>query len=322
MSILSELRFTKPEGFSFGEMINKNGQSIRTGSIDIPNARGTVLLLTGLSEFTEKYFETIRDLVKRGFSVKTFDWYSQGGSARGIPDEPHKIHVTDFSTYLSDLKQFIDEYLSARDFYIMAHSMGGHITLRHLTENEPNPHIMGAILSAPMLSIKILPRLIRQSLKWPALRAQFEKRANSFTVGTVDWDAETYRAKPAGQSEFSSDPTRDRLHREFLLANRFLRTGGQTYGWLLAALNSLDILENNIKAKELKTPTLVCLPTNDEIVSTPESLQVLSWASQSPINVQTFHGAKHEILVEVDKFRDAFLGNFDQLVARRPQFSL
>jgi alpha-beta hydrolase superfamily lysophospholipase len=40
--------------------------------------QGTVCVFTGRSEAIEKYFETIADLLARGFAVAAMDWRGQG----------------------------------------------------------------------------------------------------------------------------------------------------------------------------------------------------------------------------------------------------
>ena len=64
--------------------------------------RGTVAIFGGRAEFIEKYFETIQDLLDRGFAVATMDWRGQGGSARQLKN-PRKGHIDDFSLYERDL---------------------------------------------------------------------------------------------------------------------------------------------------------------------------------------------------------------------------
>ena len=51
--------------------------------------RGTIVLLTGRSDYMERYFETMRDLVARGFCVASFDWRGQGGSDRRQAAQRH-----------------------------------------------------------------------------------------------------------------------------------------------------------------------------------------------------------------------------------------
>ena len=64
--------------------------------------RGTVAILQGRSEFIEKYFEVIGQLLARGFAVATMDWRGQGGSARQLKN-PRKGHIDDFSLFERDL---------------------------------------------------------------------------------------------------------------------------------------------------------------------------------------------------------------------------
>src|SRR5438067_8752774 len=47
---------------------------------------GTVAIFQGHSEFIEKYFEVVTELLDRGFAVAIFDWRGQGGSARELAD--------------------------------------------------------------------------------------------------------------------------------------------------------------------------------------------------------------------------------------------
>src|ERR1700742_224111 len=66
-------------------------------------ARGVCVLLTGQTEFIEKYFEVIDELRGRGFAVAALDWRGQGGSGRLVPDNPLKGHIQDFADYDADL---------------------------------------------------------------------------------------------------------------------------------------------------------------------------------------------------------------------------
>lgn len=310
MSVLSEPRFTQPPHLTWGSMCNSMGQTIRTAFANVSSPRAVVLLLTGLSEFTEKYFETIYDLNARGFDVVTFDWFSQGGSARGLPNEPYKIHVKDFDDYLGDLTNFIKSNINDRPFYIVAHSMGGHLALRHLM-NHSTSTCLGAVLSAPMIDIRqsnFVPRFLRDFLL-----KQIAKSPSDYAPGAKDWSTDTRNA-PAGQSEFSSDPKRDSLHREWILKTPLLRTGGPTGAWVCAALHSIDCLKTDISNGKLKTPILAHLAGNDLVVSTRIAQDTLSPHADLVI----LDGAKHEILMEKDEFRRIFWDNFDGFVERYP----
>ena len=83
--------------------------SLRMARFSPPGApRATVALFQGRAEFIEKYFETIDDLLARGFEVVTLDWRGQGGSERELAN-PRKGHVDDFAQYQRDLSVFLAE---------------------------------------------------------------------------------------------------------------------------------------------------------------------------------------------------------------------
>ncbi|MFX8715876.1 alpha/beta hydrolase, partial [Acinetobacter baumannii] len=70
-------------------------------------ARGTVCVLQGRAEFIEKYYETVRDLLVRGFAVATLDWRGQGGSERHR--NSRRGHVNEFDEYGLDLAAFLNQ---------------------------------------------------------------------------------------------------------------------------------------------------------------------------------------------------------------------
>jgi len=84
---------------SIGYMTTGEGSRIRYGSWQSENRthRGTVLLLSGRSEFLEKYFETVGELIQRGHDVYSFDWRGQGLSTRMLANR-HKGFVRTYTS--------------------------------------------------------------------------------------------------------------------------------------------------------------------------------------------------------------------------------
>ena len=120
----------------------------------IAQVRGTVFLFGGRTEFAEKYFETIRDLIARGFAVATLDWRGQGLSQRALPD-PRKGHVSDFACFDDDIGTFMAEVapLMPRPWIGLAHSMGGNALMRLVHDR---PGIFAAcVMTAPMLGLNL-----------------------------------------------------------------------------------------------------------------------------------------------------------------------
>src|SRR3954464_8174681 len=115
--------------------------------------RGICVLLNGQTEFIEKYHEVIDELRGRGFAVATLDWRGQGGSQRA-QDNPLKSYVRDYSDFDEDFAAFVSkviEPLTDHPPLVLAHSMGGHNTLRALHDHPG--WFRAAVLTAPMLRI-------------------------------------------------------------------------------------------------------------------------------------------------------------------------
>jgi alpha-beta hydrolase superfamily lysophospholipase len=138
------------------------GIRLRTARWILPDAEahGTVLLAQGRTEFIEKYYEVIAELLQRGLSVVTFDWRGQGLSSRQLAD-PLKGHINDFSEFDADIACVVTKVLQehgTKPYFALAHSMGGNITLRYLRDY---PHEFDrAVLPAPMLAVKTAMRAL------------------------------------------------------------------------------------------------------------------------------------------------------------------
>ena len=116
-------------------------------------SKGTVVLLNGRTEFIEKYFEVVRDLLAKNYAVATLDWRGQGLSDRAL-DNPHKGHVEDFDHFVSDLRQAVVDVIEPNcpgPYRMLCHSMGGNIGMRYLGEHPDT--FESAVFSAPMWGI-------------------------------------------------------------------------------------------------------------------------------------------------------------------------
>jgi lysophospholipase len=159
--------------------------------------RGTICLVQGRTEFIEKYFETIADFRRRGFSVATFDWRGQGGSDRLIGNK--KLgYVDKFEDYWTDLRSFHGEILlpdCPPPFYLVGHSMGGLASL-HAGAND---RLMfdRIFLSAPMVALD------RQPLSMAGVAKVAE--ALSF-VGLGQMPIARKADKPASETTFPGTP--------------------------------------------------------------------------------------------------------------------
>ncbi|MEO9827471.1 MAG: alpha/beta hydrolase [Paracoccaceae bacterium] len=160
-----------------GELLwrtTSDGVRLRVGIWKPPEAKGTILLLPGRTEFIEKYGRVISTLVDAEFAVSIIDWRGQGYSDR-LTDDIALGHVGSFSDYQIDLKAMVDATQEAgfpQPWHVVSHSMGGNIALRALIDGLD---VKSTVFSAPMwgihipvskrLAASVLPTLARVSGK-------------------------------------------------------------------------------------------------------------------------------------------------------------
>jgi lysophospholipase len=225
--------------------------------------RGTVLLLHGRTEYLEKYAEAAGDLNRRGFDALSFDWRGQGRSCRLLPD-PAKGHVDDYEDYLQDLQQLLIQAaprLEAPPVGVVAHSMGGHIALRHLHDRPGSIH--WALLLSPMIDLCWGPivDVCMRGLTRVAIRLG-EGNACVPSGGRAD--------RPDGGFDgnfLTGDRKRFFRERRRVAENPDLAVDGVTFGWLSATFRSIDVLKRAGYPEKIQTPVGIVGAGADRIVS-------------------------------------------------------
>jgi lysophospholipase len=279
---------------------------------DVP-ARGVCVLLNGQTEFIEKYFEVIDELRGRGFAVATMDWRGQGDSAR-LTEDSRKSFVGDFSEYDEDLETLMNwivrPMLAGGERPVaLAHSMGAHNLLRALTR-RPDA-FRACVLNAPMIGIsfrgqrELLVRAVTAFFLWRGKRTDWV------------WGMEArdpHRVTFASQL-VTSDPQRFERTQILLRERPDLRLAGATWGWLAAALRSMDWLKAPGRAEAITTPLLMVGAGNDRICLTP---QTKAFAARAPnATYVEIPEAGHEILMERNAIRTQFWAAFDAFMGER-----
>jgi len=266
--------------------------------------RGSILLLNGRREFMEKYTETIGELIERGFDVYSLDWRGQGLSTRMLADR-HKGFIEDFDVYLNDLKLFVSNRVipnAIGPVMILAHSMGGHMALRFIHDHPGMADRM--VLTAPMIDVfgSSLTRWGARFISRAANKAGFNR---SYVFGSgIDTD-EKFEG-----NNLTSDPVRFMATAKKIEENPDLALGGVTFGWVSAALKSIDILRNPGFAEQIRTPILMISAGEDRIVSNTAQKKICSLLPNC--RFMEIPGARHEILVETDAVRSVFWHEFDR----------
>ena len=104
--------------------------------------RGTILILPGRREFIEKkYTELGQPLLDLGFKLIIVEPRNHGLSSRILSGSAlQRDHLEDFSTHLNDLRAFFAAIVLPElttPLIVHGHSLGGHLLLRWLVEDQP-----------------------------------------------------------------------------------------------------------------------------------------------------------------------------------------
>ena len=268
------------------------------------NPRGSVIFSPGRTEFIEKYLETITDFIERGFNVLVIDPRGQGLSDRLLEDRL-KSYVDDFQDYAEDFGFVIKEFepLLPKPHIVMGHSMGGLIVLQSVLTGVVNPSAV--VCSAPMLGLYDIDNHIMRWMFSCLARIGFKEKGLPFQKQRNGLPV------PFKINKLTSDKDRYGHWASYFQTTPRLRLGQPTFGWIRAAIKSMSYVNRN--AQELNIPCLVIAAGADPIVD-PKSNETFAQASNSDFRVVP--GAKHELFLERDIYRDQFFEFFEAFLEK------
>ena len=272
--------------------------------------RGSVILFNGRTEYAEKYFEVIGELVARGFAVATLDWRGQGLSDRALEDL-RKGYVGDFAEFDMDLVTFMQEVAETlpKPWIGLAHSMGGNIAMRALHDHPD--WFAAMVLTAPMLGLNVGGPLAARLVSFIAKIGNQIGLAHRYLPGT---DAKANDEVPFAQNQLTHDRERYALCQSQIRAMPRLGLGGATYAWLAAGVRSIAEVMQADYLRAIKTPLCIFIAEKDALIAR-SSLEAAAKGVQRGASVFV-PGAYHEILIETDDIRLRFWAHFDEFIAR------
>jgi lysophospholipase len=310
-------KFLAPAGWITHSFTNDaTGHKVHYGRV-YPKGKppsAVIVCLGGLSEFSEKYFETAHDMLARGFAFWIMDWQYQGRSGR-LAKYPQRRHSDGFDSDISDLAKFVDDYILPAAVHpdvgripliMLGHSMGGNIGLRYLTKFPKR--FDGAAFTAPFLGIYNFSVAMKMFVA--CLTPFIPFIGKNYVPGGTDWQ-EAFR-KSDGKGIFSSDTVRDTIHNLWSKHDAALQVGQPTLGWVSQALKSCALLKRKGALENILIPVLIAAAGKEEIV---DNDCIRAAASRLPKGeFLEIEGARHEILMEADAYRNTFFKAFDKMV--------
>jgi lysophospholipase len=267
--------------------------------------RGSVIVAPGRTEFIEKYFEVIRELQARGFAVFCIDWRGQGLSGREVKNG-QKGHLANFDDPVNDLATALKLLADRlpRPHIVLAHSMGGAITLRALQTRRLEAD--AAAFSAPMWGVAGLNNTAKGYVRFmTSLGAggQFAPRVQK------RWVREVFK-----NNTVTNDAARHERCQCLITEEPRLALAGPTLGWAAAAADVTEGFLQKEALSHVRIPILVASAGEELLVDNASHTAVVAQLPNA--THMTVPGAKHEILMERDEARAQFWAAFDQLVAK------
>jgi len=303
-----------PDGVDTGTLRTSDGVSLRYARFAPPaGRRGTVCLFQGRAEFIEKYYETAADLRARGFAVATLDWRGQGLSDRLLSD-PLKGHVRNFSEYDLDLQAFMQEVVlpdCPPPIFALGHSMGAAILIR--AARQGRRWFDRIVLSAPMIRLRGMRNI--GMARTIVTAGKLFGMGGSYVPGG---DHVPVNARPFVGNVLTSDPVRYARTVAILEAEPSLGIGAPTVAWLEAAFKAMSEFAEPAYPGRMRQPLLLVAAGQDRIVSTP-AIGAFATRLRAGSHL-VIPGARHEILMEQDRYREQFWAAFDAFVPGSPLY--
>ncbi|HEU0015145.1 MAG TPA: alpha/beta hydrolase [Longimicrobium sp.] len=238
--------------------------------------RAHLLVSHGLGEHGGRYGSYTDALVPLGISVHALDHRGHGlsGGRRG--------HVRRFRDFVDDFEAFrlrvTAEHAGGRPVFLLGHSMGGLIAIRHL-QSYPGAPWAGAILSSPLVGVGV------QAPWWKVAAAGVLSRiAPALRLGN-EIDAADLSSAPGYAEAYRADP----------LVHPYITP--RLYTEMVSAIGAAFA-----ERERIRPPLLVLSPQADRIVL-PAAVGQWAEGMHGDVELVRYDGFRHESHNEVERAR-------------------
>lgn len=224
------------------------------------NSKGSIIIVHGLSEFINKFYEFIYYCLNKGFNVFIYDQRCHGLSGR-LTDKIDLLHVDDFSDYVKDLSQFVDsvvEKIVDKSIYLYSQSMGGAECALYLAQNSEN--IEKAVLAVPMFqpTVDVVPYPIARAGVGIA-RHFYGKKTKFLLSSEFNPEVEYHEKHGTSRARFTHNM-------KMRIENPHYQSTPMTFGWTYNSLIVKRRVLRNSNIKGIKTPILLLTAKEDKVV--------------------------------------------------------
>lgn len=286
-----------PDGGAAHWLRCDDGVRIRAVHWPLSEAKGTVLMFPGRTEYAEKYGPSAQEYRSRGYAMVAIDWRGQGIADRLISNKALG-HVGEFADYQLDVEAVLSHVRDLgmpEPYYLVAHSMGGCIGLRALHNRLP---VRAAAFSAPMWGV-LVPPVVRQSAWAIGYLGPLLGFGNRIAPGRKPTNY--VEDEPYATNTLTRDEDMYGLMVKQLKAHPELGLGGPSIRWIGRALREMLALH------KMPSPNIPCFTgvgTAEEIVDPGRIRDRMARWSKGELAI--YDGAKHELMIETKDVRDDF----------------
>lgn len=247
-----------------------------------------IVFLNGRAEWIEKYAALPHWLdLPAGYGLLTWDHRGQGASG-GRP-----AHVDHYDHFVTDAAALIQKIVGNKPFGIIAHSMGGLISLYATLKEAISPSFLA--LSSPLLMLPNYPinrrisRPLSRILSYSPLKLS-HTGANAITKQPFYNNTLTHSYQ--GFCNVLDSP---------------YHALSPTIGWVNASFQATEFVNNSKNLQKLKCPTLIICGSNERVV---DYMGFPAWVSkareyaQAEVELVKINAARHEILNEIPRYRE------------------
>ena len=264
---------------------------------DAPSPKGSVVILHGFTESSEKYRELIFYFLEAGLSVYLYDQRGHGSSGRVV--EPGLVHVGRFAEYVDDFCCFLHTVAadSPSPRYLFSHSMGGAVAALYLERGEV--FFDKAILNAPMIAPQHgeLPLFLCRALCGTARVLGLGKR-RVFAMKKPDQRSGFERSSTASRVRYEA-------YREIKHQNSAYRSNAATYAWTYAALGVTKRILAPGAPERIAIPVRLYAAEIDRLVQSEPQKRFIARVPKGEYCL--VGGAKHEIYSANDEILHPYL---------------
>lgn len=272
---------------SNGYFVSFDNQQMYYEFFKVANAKASIVVVHGYTEFTKKYYELAWYFMSVGYNVFLYDVRGHGYSYRHIED-PQMTHVNKYEDYVEDLDCYMNQVVVPNSdgipIYLYGHSMGGTIAQMYISSKQTP--VCKTILSAPMVYpyTPPLPRFVLKKL--------LQNEAKKF-----GWDGRFKFSKefnPEVEIENSNDLsyTRFKYNLDIRINNIKYRNSYGSNSWTFEAVTAVEKLFNKKFIKNVKSEVLIIIAGKDTAVN-PKHQKKL--AKKLGCKYKIYKDAKHSL---------------------------